>query len=182
MCLNRLMNSQVFIKRNKITLTQSLWVELKIRCSNTLPLKEFCFKYINFKQSKSIFSIIQLLKWGFFFFSFFFLFFSFIYNSISTAPTSLDVAWNLTNEGSRFLFIYLFILIGKGSRYDNFFPPRLTRPSPLRPERVFLPRKGGGARMGQDFSPAPRGGVGMGLEFLDPPRPAPPRPCPAPRC
>ena len=34
--------------------------------------------------------------------------------------------------------------------------------------------------MGQDFSPAPRGKAGMSLGFLDPPRPAPPLPVPAP--
>ena len=51
------------------------------------------------------------------------------------------------------------------NRDDNFSPPR----------------KGGGAGMGQDFSPAPRGGAGMGLSFLDPPRPAPPHPRPTPR-
>ena len=42
------------------------------------------------------------------------------------------------------------------------------------------PHKGGGVGMWQDFSPAPRGGAGMSLGFLDPPRPAPPRPHPAP--
>ena len=61
-------------------------------------------------------------------------------------------------------------------RDGNFSPPRFA-PSGFSP-----PRKGGGARMGQDFSPAPRGGVGMGLDFLDLPCPTPPRPCPAPRC
>ena len=61
-------------------------------------------------------------------------------------------------------------------RDGNFSPPRFA-PSGFSP-----PRKGGGARMGQDFNPAPRGGVGMGLDFLDLPRPAPPRPCPASRC
>ena len=57
----------------------------------------------------------------------------------------------------------------------KFSPPRLTRPSPLRPARVFpAPQRrwsGDGAR----FQPY---GAGMGLGFLDPPLPipAPPRP------
>ena len=39
---------------------------------------------------------------------------------------------------------------------------------------IFLARKdGGGAGMGQDFSPIIQGKVGMGLDFLDLPRPAP---------
>ena len=46
-------------------------------------------------------------------------------------------------------------------------PPRFTTC------RFSPPRKGGGAGVGQDFSPAPRSGVGMGLNFLDLPRPVP---------
>ena len=59
--------------------------------------------------------------------------------------------------------------------------PCPTQPAPrFAPGGFSPPRKDGGARMGQDFSPAPRDGAGMDLGFLDPPRPAPPRPSPAP--
>ena len=44
------------------------------------------------------------------------------------------------------------------------------------------PLKGGGAGMGQDFSPAPQGGAGMGLDFVDPPCPAPSCPHLVPHC
>ena len=60
--------------------------------------------------------------------------------------------------------------------------PRPAWPAPphFAPCGFSLSRKGGGARMGQDFRPAPWGGAGMGLHFLDPPRPASPHPRPAP--
>ena len=54
----------------------------------------------------------------------------------------------------------------------------LPRPASPAPPRFALhgfspPRKGGGAGMGQDFSPTLWGGAGMGLDFLDPPYPRP---------
>ena len=58
-------------------------------------------------------------------------------------------------------------------RDGNFAPPRLTRPSPLRPVRVFpAPQRWWGGD-GWDFRPAPRGRAGMGLHFLSPLRPIP---------
>ena len=46
-------------------------------------------------------------------------------------------------------------------RECNFASPRFDPPHPG--------RKGGGARMGQCFVPAPQGGARMGLVFLSPP-------------
>ena len=53
--------------------------------------------------------------------------------------------------------------------------PRPAWPAPPRfaPCGFSRPCKGDGARMGQDFRPAPRGGAGTDLHFLDPPRPIP---------
>ena len=53
-----------------------------------------------------------------------------------------------------------------------------AQPAPPRfaPREFSSPHKGGGAGMGQDFSPASWGWARMGL---DPPRPASPHPCPA---
>ena len=59
-------------------------------------------------------------------------------------------------------------------RDGNFSPPRLTRLSPL---GFSPPYKGGGVRMGQDFSPTSRGRNGFRLF-----RPTPPLPVPAPPC
>ena len=65
-------------------------------------------------------------------------------------------------------------------RDGNFALPCLTHPSSFHPTWVFPAPKGGGAGMGQDFSPAPRGKAGMSLDFLDQSRPTPPHPHPAP--
>ena len=49
----------------------------------------------------------------------------------------------------------------------QFCPTPLNLPLPTLSH--VPPRKGGGAGMGQDFSPAPRGWAGVGLDFLDMP-------------
>ena len=57
-----------------------------------------------------------------------------------------------------------------------FSHPTLPAPPCFALRRFFLPHKGGGAEMEQDFSPVPQGGTGMDLDFLDPPHPTRPRP------
>ena len=59
------------------------------------------------------------------------------------------------------MFTYLYSHVWAIKIMDgNFAPPHLTCPSPLCSCGFFPPRKGGGAGMGQDFSPTLQGKAG----------------------